>query len=294
MKKLLTILICLLTTHSAFAVERWAIVVGIGVYPADSGWSRINGDNDIELVVPMLCNLGFPKAHIKTLANQDATKQHIRATFYEYLIPKLNKGDVVYFHFSGHGQEITDLDGDEENGYDEAMIPYDAKCKYDTNGYRGENHLVDDELNDWLHDVRRKVGPGGKILVALDACHSGGGSRDEGDDEANDHLSIRGTNDRFVIDPIPDNIAPHPQRKVEWICISACQSKQNNYEYKAANNKKYGRLSWALHKILTADMVANELEAAITEQYQLLPPMPFPQDVHIEEISTELSNKTVL
>lgn len=291
MKKLCVILLCLLTIHSAFAVERWAIVIGIGDYPADSGWNNINGDRDIEIIVPMLHKFGFPQDNIITLTNQSATKQNIKDAVYKNMIPKLHNGDIVYFHFSGHGQQISDLDGDEEDGWDEAMIPYDAKLSYDANGYRGENHIVDDELNSWLHDIRKRVGVRGKILVVLDACHSGGGSR-EADDT--DIATVRGTDERFRITQNANNQETHPKREINWVCISACQSGESNYEYKADNGKRYGRLSWCLSKTLTADTLVNELETAIMRQYQLLPPMPFSQTVHMEEIPTYLSNQTVL
>lgn len=292
MKNLCTILFCLFVVNSTFAVERWAIVVGIGDYPADSGWkNKINGDNDIEIIVPMLHRLEFRQENIITLKNKSATKRNIKEAVYKTIIPKLHNGDIVYFHFSGHGQQVTDLDGDEEDGWDEAMIPYDAKFSYDVNGYRGENHIVDDELNGWLHDIRKRVGVRGKILVVLDACHSGGGSREADDTDA---APARGTDERFRITQNANNHETHPKREINWICISACQSGQNNHEYQANNGKKYGRLSWCLSKTLTADTLVNELETAIMRQYQLLPPMPFPQTVHMEEIPTYLSNQTVL
>lgn len=289
---ILLILYCLFAGYSAIAAERWAIVVGIGNYPVDSGWSTISGDKDLELVVPMLCNLGFPRTHVKTLSNQEATKQHIQNAF-DCLIPKLKKGDIVYFHFSGHGQLITDIDGDEgDYGYDESIVPYDAKLKYDVNGYKGENHIVDDELNKWLMAVREQIGRSGKIFVVLDACHSGGGSRDEGDES--EYLTVRGTCDRFRIESASQTrccgISPLP---IDWVCVSACKSDQRNYEYKTENGKSYGRLSWVLSRFLTANLTVGELEDVVNRHYQNLPVTPYPQEAHIE-YAEELANKSLL
>ena len=38
----------------------------------------------------------------------------------------------------------------------------------------------DDELNGALTDVRKKLGPNGHLIVLLDACHSGTGTRGSG------------------------------------------------------------------------------------------------------------------
>ncbi len=136
--------------------------------------------------------------------------------------------------------------------------------------------------------VRKRIGNNGRLLVVLDACHSGGGSRDETDDEK----LVRGSRDCFNI-PVAASQIKSARNSIKWVCVSACKSYQSNYEYKADNGKKYGRLSWALSKILTVDMPANELGAAITRQYELLPAMPFPQDADIE-ITADLVNKPVL
>ena len=36
-------------------------------------------------------------------------------------------GDSLFFHFSGHGGQVKDLDGDEDDGYDETILPVDYK-----------------------------------------------------------------------------------------------------------------------------------------------------------------------
>jgi hypothetical protein len=50
----------------------------------------------------------------------------------------------LFFNFSGHGTQVEDLDGDEEDGFDEALCPSD----FDTAGT-----LTDDALCKWLESL---------------------------------------------------------------------------------------------------------------------------------------------
>src|SRR5271170_4993200 len=69
--------------------------------------------------------------------------------------------DSLFFHFSGHGGQTPDLDGDEEDGYDEVIYPVD---------FRLQGHIVDDEM----HRIMVKSLPAGVRLTAIfDSCHSG-------------------------------------------------------------------------------------------------------------------------
>ena len=121
--------ILLLLCGLANAQTKLALVIGIGDYPEESGWCKIHGDNDIPIIVEMLEANEFGQNNIQILRNEAATKQNIMMEL-DLLVNKATPGDVVYIHFSGHGQQITDLDGDEPDGYDEAWIPYDACQTY--------------------------------------------------------------------------------------------------------------------------------------------------------------------
>jgi hypothetical protein len=182
----------------------------------------------------MLLANGFQSKDIVELKNESATADAIRKAL-DALVSKAAKGDVIYIHFSGHGQQITDLHGDEEDGFDEAWIPIDAQFSYAKGKYEGENHIIDDQLNQWLSQLRSKVGATGKITVVADACHSGGGSR--GDEDETEYV-VRGTSDAFVI---PCNTKPFSGEvgTIDWIFISACKSYQCNYEYKGTGSLTY-------------------------------------------------------
>ena len=234
MKKFICIMLLIAASCNLSHATKRALVIGIGNYPEASGWAKINGDKDLPIVRDMLLANGFQSKDIVELKNESATADAIRKAL-DALVSKAAKGDVIYIHFSGHGQQITDLHGDEEDGFDEAWIPIDAQFSYAKGKYEGENHIVDDQLNQWLSQLRSKVGATGKITVVADACHSGGGSR--GDEDETEYV-VRGTSDAFVI---PGNTKPFSGEvgTIDWIFISACKSYQCNYEYKGTGSLTY-------------------------------------------------------
>ncbi|MGM9845750.1 MAG: caspase family protein [Muribaculaceae bacterium] len=209
--------------HRAGSTRR-ALVIGLGAQ-LDKSWSKINGDNDVEPVAQMLRAVGF--THIKQLTNEEATKAAIVKAL-NALIARADTGDVVYIHFSGHGQLMTDVNGDEDDGYDESWIPYDAyrkPCAAD----RGDKHLSDDELAGYMSRLRDKVGRDGIIAVVVDACHSGDSTRDA-IAEADSSLVIRGVYDTFDI-AAPSRRARAAKVPERWLTLSACKDYQLNQEY---------------------------------------------------------------
>ena len=94
---------------SANAVVHRALIFGLGKQK-DTRWGKIHGDNDVYYVEQMLRAIGY--TDIKNLKNEKATKQAMVRAFVD-LAARCKNGDVVYIHYSGHGQLMTDLDGDE-------------------------------------------------------------------------------------------------------------------------------------------------------------------------------------
>ncbi len=226
-----------LISSYAIAQTNRALIIGIGSYPSKTGWSKINGDNDVPIIAESLLGIGFNKDNIKTLTNSEATKSGIVVGL-KNLISICQKNDNIYIHFSTHGQQVIDGNGDEEDGFDEAIIPYDALKEYKKGGYSGCNHLTDDELNIYLSSIREAIGKNGNLVVIIDACHSGGGTR-----SGEDSVVARGTNIKFnhAITVKGSN----KQLKLNWVAISASQSYQTNYEY-CFNGTYYGSLSYAV------------------------------------------------
>ena len=81
------------------------------------------------------------------------TKENIIRAM-QWLVMDAQPNDSLFFHYSGHGGQTKDLDGDEADGYDEVIYPVDFK----QNG-----HIVDDIM----HDIMVKPLPDGCRLTAL-------------------------------------------------------------------------------------------------------------------------------
>ena len=266
-KKIITYLLLLLSL-SVTAQTKRALVIGLGEQQ-DMAWNKINGDKDVPLVQGMLKNAGFKS--VTVLVNRQATKTGIIGAFRK-MAASCKQGDVVYVHYSGHGQQMTDVHNDEKDGLDECWIPYDAYRNASAT-YHGEKHLTDDELNVYLNAIRHKIGAKGKLLVVIDACHSGDGTRGDEDEVVRgvedtlvvDSLNARGLYEAFEMvkslfmgDNDKEKIINHKAKPLaeRWITISACRSDQVNVEMKSP---AVGKLTYALWKELkNSDKVNND------------------------------------
>lgn len=261
---IVAVLVSFIGSQAAQAETKRALLIGISDYgnanEDPNKWANISGANDIALLMPLFKKQGFT---VTSLVDAQATHSAITKAL-EKLAKNSKKGDVVYIHFSMHGQPFEDLNGDEEDGWDESLIPVDAQMIYSEGIYDGKNHLLDDELEVYFNDIRHKIGPNGQLYVILDACHSGTASR--GDD---DH--IRGTREGFTRsgkDYTPDRTSEtndyftvstvKGQSPVTF--IEACRSYQVNKEVRDVDtNTWYGSLSYYIaqamrnHKIGSSD-----------------------------------------
>ena len=76
---------------------------------------------------------GFAAGDISTLLSEPgtpaarlATGANIRLAL-QLLIDATQPGDTVLVYYSGHGSQWPDLNGDEPDRVDEAIVPYDAR-----------------------------------------------------------------------------------------------------------------------------------------------------------------------
>ncbi len=133
-----------------------ALCIGINNYPGTD--MDLQGCvNDATDWAGVLGERGFKVA---SLLDDQATKAAMLKSMGE-LIGKAGKGDTLVITFSGHGTYQPDTDGDEVDGLDEALCPYDLQ----TNG----EALTDDEIRNLF--LTRKAGV--RIVLISDSCHSG-------------------------------------------------------------------------------------------------------------------------
>lgn len=146
-------------------MEKKALLVGINDY---QGISDLRGCiNDVTNIRDILKTyLGFTNKEIRILVDNRATKENIIYRL-EKMVAKAKTRDFLVFHFSGHGSQIRDRNGDElEDNMDELICPYDMNWD---NGF-----ITDDDLN----EIFKKLQKGVLLEVLLDSCHSGTGLKD--------------------------------------------------------------------------------------------------------------------
>ena len=140
-----------------------ALLIGINRYKLSGADLRgcVNDVKNMQDVLTRLC--GFRSADVTTLLDFAATTKAMR-TAIASLVRSCRKGDVLLLHYSGHGSNVPDADGDEADGRDEILCPTDLDWKAP---------LADD----WLRKTFDRLRAGVSLTVVMDCCHSGTNTR---------------------------------------------------------------------------------------------------------------------
>lgn len=136
-----------------------AVLVGINRY-------RVPGA-DLRGCVPDVKNMsrliqdhyGFESGDITMITDYDATKKAMEKAI-TGLISGAKKGDVLLLHYSGHGSNVPDDNGDEPDHRDEILCPTDLDW-------------YDPFRDDWLRKVFDGLKSGVSLTFVSDSCHSG-------------------------------------------------------------------------------------------------------------------------
>lgn len=147
--------------------RKLALLVGINDYEA--ALTPLKGcTTDVEMQRELLINrFGFNKDDIITLTNTQATREGILTAFEEHLIKQAKPGDVVIFHYSGHGWRVLDPNPIGGDKFNSTMVPIDKpQSGNPLPGIMGQTLFL------LMSAIATE-----NLTVVLDCCYSGGGKR---------------------------------------------------------------------------------------------------------------------
>lgn len=241
----------LLVTLSAFPQTKRALIIALDNYPDKMGWGTIHSSNDTLQLIPALITQKFNRANITVVGIKNGKKKELQDAI-EKFIKSCHTDNIVFFHYSGHGQRVEDPSEDEADGYDEALAAADAASVYEPGVYTGDNHLTDDELHNYLRRIATAIGPNGDMLVTIDACFSGTGTRALGYSRGTDELmASRQYIDAHAHMALSSKPLLNEQDStgLPYVAITATDAYSKDYEV-TVNGINYGPLSYALGVVL--------------------------------------------
>jgi len=122
--------------------------------------------NDVDEMQGVLTDVfGFRKEDMIVRKDKEVTRTRLERDL-DWLLSELQPGDRAVLHFSGHGSYTEDTTGLSEDGQDELL------CLYDMDWNNHDTYMLDKELRRRFDGI-----PADVLLVIMDNCHSGNGTR---------------------------------------------------------------------------------------------------------------------
>jgi hypothetical protein len=237
-----------------------ALSIGIDAYPSKPLKGCVR---DSEVWTGLLTSLGF---EVTTLREGQATREGILAAI-QALVRSGGAGDVLAIHYSGHGIQLPNDDGDAEaDDKDEALVPVD--------GIESGRYVLDDDLRRILGTLHREA----RLTFFADCCHSGTMSRFA--------VGASGSSD-FIeryIDPTPEMIATYRRAratrslepeapeggedKMTHLLFAACRDYQTAKESEGSG--WFTRVATGIIREMRAPMTNFELRRRIEQEFARL------------------------
>jgi hypothetical protein len=206
-----------------------ALLIGIDKYPLVGQLAGCV--NDVELMQSILQDgFGFAPENVALLRNEQASRDRILSEF-DALVARTDKDDIVIIHYAGHGSQMTDREGDEPDGMDETIVPFDSGRGQDPN-----RDITDDEIHLRLVKLGEKTP---FTTLIFDSCHSGTITRDAFGMKSR---SIPPDTRRDLpTSPIPRELWPdlHEAAQSAWmpsggkyVLIAGCRDEETSFEYR--------------------------------------------------------------
>jgi len=252
-----------IVSQSLFAQTRRALIFAIGNYPAESGWRKISSINDIPFIDTALQRNGFKEKDIKIVRDDGATIGGITRELND-LITRSNPNDIVVIHFSSHGEQLKDRKGgNKSDGLEESVVSYGAIAP-PLSGVTSTNeeylklqaaYLRDDQFGSYVDKLRTKLGNKGEVVIFMDLCHAGTGTRGLGKVRGGlaplvppgfYDQNYKSTDEYKPVLPLTDekNMAP-------YVVIAAARATELDNETYDDNYHEVGSLSYAVSKAFT-------------------------------------------
>jgi hypothetical protein len=287
-----------------------AFLVGINNYPN----SPLRGCvNDVLLVYKILSEkFGFNNVDINIITDAQATKFNILNGL-KKLTSNIKSGDIIYFHYSGHGSQVVVKDwtnNSEPDGRDEILCPIDLDWN---------NPLRDNDLRNIYINIPKGV----KSTVVLDSCHSGTGLRNFNQNLIKDsNHQLHSISNRYIPPPI-FNMLSNPKitldddlncvfpevdskdiqtqnnkflistiEQSDNILISGCKDNQTSADA-FMNNKYHGALTYSLIQTLGSNNFKMSYSNLISAVTITLKKLGFQQEPQLES-KPELFNALFL
>jgi uncharacterized caspase-like protein len=151
--------------------RKLALLVGINEYRQFTNLQGCVTDVDLQREL-LVHRFGFNPTDIKVLsdtADDQPTRENILTAFHEHLIKQAQPGDVVVFHFSGHGSRVIDPTPVHNaiDHYNSTFVPMDA-----AGNAEGIPDIMGKTLFLLISALKTEY-----VTAVLDCCHAGGGTR---------------------------------------------------------------------------------------------------------------------
>lgn len=259
--------------------------IGINDYPGTNNdlSGCVNDANDWQEAMDAR---GFKTISILDAA---ATKSNMYEAI-EKIVGETGQNDIAVITYSGHGTWVPDQDGDEPDGRDEALCPYDIN--------QGEI-LSDDELYAIFSERKR----GARIILISDSCHSGTVSKfahliPGAEDDSWKFQKIRFMPPEIYLKSDPKRLESarriekvlHTTKKIKAasLLLSGCQDNEYSYDawFNGRANGAFTYVALMTLKTLPASATYNDWFKRIRE---ILPHNNYPQTPNLSGSWTQRS-----
>ncbi|MDZ7632096.1 MAG: caspase family protein [Gemmatimonadaceae bacterium] len=235
--------------------RRIALLIGIADYryfgaDGQPGQTDLRGPHtDVARVKRSLERFGFADSLTTVLVDSQASRTALRDAFAALARQVRGPDDVLVIYYSGHGTQVPDDSGDEDDGADEALAPWDVQNVRDA-----RQVVSDDSIGVWLDAI-----PTRNITLIVDACFSGTITRATGDGLPRGGPALVGARRKMREAPVSEAVmsdvigaAAGEFREVPYTVITAASAGELavELEFPELGNRTAGVFTYQLTRVL--------------------------------------------